>query len=242
MSFTPTPRTKIALDNNKLTLSAPSTAPNARASLTWMLVKNAPRIVVWTRDPADMTEKNGNGKIQAELDAPVFASILETINSLIDQPPNTRYKLENKNHTFFGGKRSDEAVVVSEIWVGKDKEGYVYISVTAPTRPVIKFRIQPSMYHTWYNATGEKLEPEAVAKVYVKGYVKILRDIYDHLAITEFVDLQAEKNARNAGQGGGGKQWGNNNNRSGGNGGGYNNNNNDSAPAASVKPDDDLPF
>lgn len=238
MAFTPTPRTKIALDNSKLNLSAPSTEQGKTASLTWGLVKNNPRITVWTRDSQDMTEKNGNGKIQAELDSPILFSIIETLDKLIGEAPGTRYKLENSNFTWFGGKRSDAPAVLTELWVGKDKEGYVYLSLTAPNRPIIKFRIAPSSFHTWYTHSGEKVSPEELCKTYVKGYLNILRGIYNHLAVTDFVDVQAEKAAKQGQGNGGGKQWGNNNQS-----GGYRNSNENSAPKNnSFGGDDDLPF
>lgn len=241
MAFAPTPRTKIALDNNKLNLSAPSTEQGKTATLIWGLVKNNPRITVWTRDSQDMTEKNGNGRIQAELDSPVLLSIIETLEKLIGEAPGTRYKLENKNFTWFGGKRSDAPVVLTELWVGKDKEGFVYLSLTAPNRPIIKFRIAPSSFHTWYTHSGEPVAPEELAKTYAKGYLNILRGIYNHLAVTEFVDVQAEKAAKQ-GQGngnGGGKSWGGNNQ-----GGGYKQSNDNSAPKtnAGFGDEDNLPF
>lgn len=208
MSFSPAPRKKIALDNSKLGLSAPSTAAGKTANLKWSLVNNNPRIIVWTSDPNDMTEKNNNGKIQAELDSPAMASMFGKLRELIDEPAGSRYKLENKNFTFFGGKRSDEPVVVSEIWVGKDAEGFIFISVTAPTRPVIKFRIMPTSFHTWYTQSGEKVAPEALNKFYVKGYIQIMEDIYNNLAIAEFVDIQALKAAKDAARGGGQQRQG----------------------------------
>ena len=221
-----TPRKKIALDNNKLNLSAPSTAQGKTASLIWGFHKNNPRITVWTRDPADETERNNKGKIQAELNLPVLFSLFETIRHAADSAPGWKDKLENKNFTFFGGKRSETAVVTTEIWCGKDAEGFVYISVTAPNRPIIKFRIQPDDFHTWYESNGEKASAERIAKTYVKGYIRILEDIYSHISITEYVDRAAEMAAKN-GQGGGfnrGGQGGNNNQGGGfnrGSGGGY---------------------
>lgn len=209
-----TPRKKIALDNNKLNLSAPSSGGGGKtASLIWGFHKNNPRITVWTRDPQDETEKNGKGKIQAELDLPVLLSMLNVLRAAIMEEPGYKAKLENKNFTFFGGKRSDAPMVLTEIWVGKDSEGFVFISVTAPGRPVIKFRIQPSDFHTWYSANGEKITPEKLATTYVAGYLDIVQGIYNHLSVTEYVDRAAEQAARQAGGGF---------NRGGGGGGGFN--------------------
>lgn len=237
--FTPTPRKKLAIDNGKLILNAPSTAEGKTASLIWGLFKNNPRIAVWTRDPQDETERNNRGKIQAELDLPVLFSLLENLKLAIDAEAGWKVKLENKNYTYYGGKRSEQPQVLTEIWCGKDKEGFVYLSVTAPNRPIIKFRIQPSDFHTWYEATGEKASPEKIAKTYTKGYIRILEDLYTHLAITEFVDIAAERAAAAEKKNGGG--WNNNRGGNGGgnSGGGYQKQqSNDSGFGG----DDDLPF
>jgi hypothetical protein len=233
--FTGTPRKKIALDNGKFNLSAPSTAEGKTASLTWGLHKNNPRIIVWTRDPQDMTEKNGNGKIQAELDMPVMLSLIESLELAIIKEPGWRAKLENKNYTYFGGKRSDAPVVLTEIWVGKDKEGYVFLSVTAPNRPTIKFKVAPSSFHHWFNSDGSQYTPQQISEIYAKGYAQMLRHVYLNLAVTEFVDVQAEKQQKQGGQGGG---WNNNRNQNNAGGGGWN-----KQPAqTSSDQDDDLPF
>lgn len=87
------PRKKIALDNRKLSLFAPCpSAPGKTASLSWRLVSNNPRITVYTNDPADMTEKNGNGLIAAALDAPVFFMLMRLMYKIIDAPNGTEEK------------------------------------------------------------------------------------------------------------------------------------------------------
>lgn len=199
------PRKKIALDNRKLSLFAPCpSAAGKVSSLSWRLVSNNPRICVYTNDPADMTEKNGNGLIAAALDAPVFFMLMKMIGKVIDAAPGHREKIENKNFIFPGGKRSEKPVVVSEIIVGKDEEGVVFLSVVAydKSRPRIKFDLLPNEFHALYHKSGEQFTKAEASALYAQGYLKCLEGLMTHLLVTEWVEPERKDNDRQGGRGG----------------------------------------
>ena len=203
------PRKKIALDNRKLSLFAPCpSAAGKIASLAWRLVSNNPRITVYTNDPADMTEKNSNGLIAAALDAPVFFLLMKLIYKIIDSPNGTKEKIENKNYIFPGGKRSDKPVIVSEIIVGKDDDGVVFLSVVAydKTRPRIKFELVPSEFHSLYHQNGQQFTKAEASELYARGYVQCLEGLMTHLLVTEWVEPEKKENNRGAQNRGGGNQ------------------------------------
>lgn len=208
MAFTNLPpRKKIALDNRKLNLSVPCpSAPGKFSSLSWRLVANNPRICVYTNDPADMTEKNGNGLIAAALDAPVFFMLVNMLYKVIDAAPGHREKIENKNYIFPGGKRSEKPVVVSEIIIGKDDEGVVFISVVAydKSRPRIKFDMLPNEFHNFYHKNGEQFTKAEASALYAKGYVECLKGLMTHLLVTEWTEPERKDNDRQGGNRGGG--------------------------------------
>lgn len=231
MSFTPTPRKKIALDNIKLRLTAKSPVnEKSNASMLFGLVSNNPRITVYTG-----SEDEKDRSIQANLDTPTMFAYLELLELLITAEPNTKYKVENKNFIFPGGKRSEAPVVVSELICGKDGNGVIWTSVVANGKPTIKFVFRPSTFHTLFNGDGSQLAPSKVSELYVRGFVHILRSLYAHLSVTEYV-VPEPKGA------GGGKSYGGNN------GGGYNksygNNsgNNGGGRSSDTSMDDDIPF
>lgn len=205
------PRKKIALDNRKLSLFAPCpSAPGKTASLSWRLVSNNPRITVYTNDPADMTEKNGNGLIAAALDAPIFFMLMRLMYNIIDAAPGTKEKIENKNFIFPGGKRSEKPVVVSEIIVGKDDDGVVFISVVAydKQRPRIKFELLPSEFHSLYHQNGQQFTKGEASALYARGYIQCLEGLMSHLLVTEWVEPEKKDNGNN--RNGGGNRGGNN--------------------------------
>lgn len=216
MAFTNLPpRKKIALDNRKLALSAPCpSAPGKFATLSWRLVSNNPRISVYTNDPADMTEKNGNGLIAAAMDAPVFFALMRLMYKIIDGPNGVKEKIENKNYIFPGGKRSEKPVVVSEIIVGKDDEGVVFISVVAydKSRPRIKFELLPNEFHCLYHQNGQQFTKAEASEIYARGYMQCVEGLMTHLLVTEWVE--PEKKENNGNNRGGNRNGGNNSQRS----------------------------
>lgn len=195
MTFQPAPRKKIALDNSKLKLSAKCpTASDKNSELTWGFHNNNPRIVVYTNDPSEQgAERSNFGRIVANLDIPIAFVLFTKLEEAINAEPGFKDKIENKNYTFFGGKRSDAPVVTSEVWFGKDKEGVIWLSVTAKDRPVIKFPIAPSDYHNFYHGDGTPYSKGEASQACAKGYIGFLKMLYANVATSEFVDLLAER-------------------------------------------------
>lgn len=229
-------RVKNALDNRKLNLSAPTPGvQGAKASLIWGLYANNPRLTVYTNDPNDSGEQNGYGKISANLDGPTFFAFLELLKVAANAPGEFKDKVENKNFIFPGGKRSERPVVVSELWAGKDKDGIVWISVTARDRPKIKFPILSPDFHQFIHGDGTPYEPAETSKLFALGYINLLDKMMAHLMVTLWVepekkDFGGDRGGNRGGGGGGGYNRGGGGGSGGGGGGG------------SSGGDDDIPF
>lgn len=222
--FIPPQRKKTSLDNKKLNLSTKCPSADGKiSSLIWGIVNNNPRITVFTNDPNDTKD---NGRISANLDLPVFFMFLEKFEECIASNVEVKYKLENSNYTFIGGKRSEKPVVVSELWFGKDKDGIMWISVMAANRPKIKFPFILSDFHHLQNADGTPVSASEVSMGVAKAYVNILRNMMLTLACDNYYEAPPR----------------NNDNRRGGNGGGYNRNNSSEPSGGSNNLDDDIPF
>lgn len=205
--FTPPARKKNGLDNKKLNLSAPCpTAPGKTSALIWGVYASNPRITVYTGDPEDSSERTGYGRIAASLDAPTFEVFLNMLKEAVDSTVEYKNKIENLNYTWFGGKRSENPVVVSSLWVGKDKDGLVWISVTAENRPLIKFIINNPEYHNLFHGDGVPFTKAEASTIYGKAYVKLLSGMMTHLLVSDYVEPEPKK--PNAGSGGYQKQGG----------------------------------
>lgn len=237
--FKPTPRKKNPLDNKKLNLGAKN-QDGKYASLIWGLFSNNPRITVYTNVDSD---KDVNyGKISANLDTPAFFSFLNLLREAIEFTPATpgveefKASLENKNFIFPGGKRSDKPVLQSELFVGKDKEGVVWMGVMAKDRPRIKFVFQLSDFHALKHGTGEYYSKAEASVVAADAYWNLLTEMLGNMQVTHW----QEPEDKQQGQGGGQRQGGGGYNRGGG-GGSYQQRESN-APAAVDEVADDLPF
>lgn len=232
--FRPAPRKLNALDNKKLRMSAPN-KKGKMASLAWMLVKNNPRLVVYTNDPDD--QNNDYGKISANLDAPTFFAFLALLKDAIDAPGQFGEKIENKNFTWGGGKRSDEPVVVNSLIVGKDEDGTIWVCVSAPRRPQLKFPFTSPDFHHFIHRDGSPYTAAEISKIYATAYHSMLSLLAGNLLVTEWVPPDPPKDQNN--RGGGGGQGGGGYNRGGGQGGGGG-----GRPAAPPKDDieEDMPW
>jgi hypothetical protein len=235
-------RKKNALDNTKLKMSAPTPGHQGKyANLVWGLYSNNPRITVYTGDPNDAGEQNGWGKISANLDAPIFFAFLKMLHDVIDAPPDTKNKIENKNFIFPGGKRSEKPVVTSELWVGKDKDGIIWISVSARDRPKIKFNFNKSDFHEFYHGNGEPYTPAESSAVYARGYITLLEGLMTTMLDNHWVEPPPRDPPGGGGQrGGGGGYGGGGGQRSGG--GGYGGGSGGGGGGSTSGGDDDIPF
>ena len=149
---------------------------------------------------------------------------------MADSDPNTSpVKIENRGYTYISNKRSENTVLLSELWVGKDVEGKVWMSVTSEGRPKVKFTFGLSDYHSFTHANGNSFTASELSSVMAKAYTKLLRMMYAQMLVTNYVDINAlaEQRKRDAANGQG-KPGGYNNNSNGYNnnrgnsGGGYN--------------------
>jgi hypothetical protein len=229
-------KVKTAFNNSKLTLSAPCpTAKGKYSTLGFDFANNNPAIVVRTNDPADTTPANGYGTISAKLDSLAFYVFLENLKAAIASEGEIKIKCENYNHDYVDGQRSQEIKHLTDLWVGKDKEGCPYISVLSKKedRPVIKFTFGPSdgRWHKYFNADGTPFTKAQLAKRYADAFVALLTHVTANIMVSAYVAPVPRKPY--GGQQGGGNRPAYNNNRPGGNS--Y------SKPAADVV-EEDLPF
>lgn len=231
-------RKKNAFNNSKLTLSAPCpTAKGKYSTLGFEFHNNNPAIVVRTNDPGDMTPARSYGRIMANMDIPAFYAFITNLEEAIRSEGEFKKKCENYNYDYASGQRSENVTHISDLWVGKDKEGCVYISVLSKKddRAVIKFTMGPSdgRWHKYFHGDGTQFTKSDMSTLYSKAWLMILKEVTGNLIVQEYIAPVPRKPF--GGQQGGRPQY---NNRSD-NGGGYNK----PAPSADASiSEDDLPF
>lgn len=220
-----TPRKKIALDNPKLKLSAVN-CDNKKATLAVGFVSNNPRLVVYTNVVADATERNKGGQILASLDSQAFEVFLGMIEQALRSKEAMTTCFETKNYIFPKGQRSEKPVTQAIVYVGREEDGEIWISVCSfdKERPRIKFPFAPATdnkgepFFIYKHKDGSPFSKAEVSALYARAWVALIRDLVGQLHVTEY--KEPEPRDQNGGGGRGG--WGGGNN----NGGGNRNNNN----------------
>jgi hypothetical protein len=184
-NFQAPPRAKNALDEYKLRLSCPPVQGAQKpGSFAISLVANNPRFDVYTNVPND---KN-NGNIRAAMDMPTFYMVLAAMEDALTLEDSQVLKIQNLNHTFFEGKRSDQPKLVSTTCVGRDKEGCLFIAVVAKDRPYLKFNLLPTNYHVMLGVDGNPLDKRQASNYFMRGYAGMLKNMMAAVAVKEYVE------------------------------------------------------
>ena len=250
-NFTPPPRVKNAFDIAKLRLTGPANAQGQKPSLQLMLVKNMPRFLIWTNDPAEKDDpKKGYGKINANLDPVALVGFWQTVRHVIDHVGPTKMAIANKGYKYFGKERSETPLVLNHLIVGKNDDGVIYMMVSEKGRPQIQFDFVMPEWHQLLDGAGNPVPKAVESKIVANGWIELM----DKLMVVMMADNYEEPPPRD--QNGGGRQGGGGyggGQRQGGGGGGYNNRGNGGgnqggygggAPSGggSVDTGEDIPF
>ena len=226
---------KNAFNNPKLKLAAPNPNKNVTvwSTLGFDFYQNNPRLVMDTKDPSLSGKENGYGRLTAALDLPAFMIFLEHLETCIRSKEAIEFKIENFNHEYVDGRRSAEITHLTDLRVGRDAQGQIYVMVTSAKGapwPEIKFVFGPAdnRYNKFGKADGTPMSRAEVSVVAAKGYLRLLNGLIPAIANTHYYEAPPNPNWKP----GGNKQYG-------GGGGGYNRNgggNYNRAPAAPAAP------
>lgn len=187
------PKIKHALNNSKLSLSAPCPGVKGKyAQLSWDLYMNNPRIVVRTNDPSEANPSKNYGRIQAAMSIPGLFALIELMKNAIASTEEWKEKIENSSHPYVDGKRSMEVKPDTDVWVGKDRDGCVYISVISKKedRPIIKFVFGPpdQRYEKYFHSNGNPFTRSEVSALYANAYVHMLQHLFGNVIVSSYVD------------------------------------------------------
>ena len=206
-------REKNVLDNRHLTLSTPCPSAKGKwSSMAWGMRKNKVACIVYTNDPED--SRNDNGRIQVELKPATFFSFIYKLGQVATGPADVKFRLGVSDFIFPGGKRSERPVEIADLWVGKDKDGVVWVSLTAKDRPRIKFNLIDEQFEHWYHGDGEKFTKAEASELSAKGYIKALEELVPLVLAINY--KHPEPKGQQGGGYGGGQQGGGRREESGG--------------------------
>jgi len=201
-------RQKTILEDRKLTMYSRNAA-GGRASLKWAVINGNPRITVWTGVEGD---KDG-GKAEAKMDLKVFMGFISMLEDVIAAPAGE----VAGGYIEMGFPRDGKVTITSDLHVGRDKEGVIFISVVARNgNAAVQFPFVSEDYHKFFHRGGESYSKAETSVALAKGYVKLLTNLVP--LICKETWKEPDNNGKQGGKGGGG--YGGNRGGGGGNYGG----------------------
>lgn len=231
-------RKRHALNVGKISLSAPNPqVKGVYATLKWDVFQNNPRIIVDTRDPNLLSKENNFGKITAAMSTTDFYTVIELIKRAVRSTTEDKWKIECLGHDWVNGVKNTEITPTASVWVGRDAEGHVFISVINEAKknfPIIKFIFGATdqRYTRLFNGDGSPMTKAQLSQLYALAVANFLTEIVANILDTHYFE-QPPGNWGNKGGGGGYNRGGGGG--YGGGGGGR------PAPAPEIS-DNDLPF
>lgn len=210
------------------------------ATLTWSYGNNNnPKINVYT----GLDEDRDKGAISAGFDNLQFTALITMLEDAIlfkptEQNPEFMISTEYKTPR----KGTSDAFRAALTKVGKNKDGVIWIMVSASGREDIVFYFTNGKYYDFLNKAGERESDAVISVRMARAYVKLLNNILMIMMMTKF-NPEAGQKKQDGQQGGYQKnQGGGNNYQQKQN---YSNNNNTQskpAPAPTSEYEDDIPF
>lgn len=216
-------RKKHALDNYGFNLSVPVNGEQGKYSnLSWEISRNSLGIRVYTGYSADITGRQ-RGQIRATLSGIAFYGFLELLKQALSEKGEWKGKIEYTDFHFMnGGKRSNAAELISAVYVGRDEDGTIWISVIDAMnkdRPRIKFPFGAGRQYNFKHADGSDYTRADITQLFARAYYNFLSTAGSYVMVREYEEPKPRQNSG----GGGGNNYNNNNrqnNNSGGGGGG----------------------
>lgn len=222
-------RKKNALNNYALNLSVP--VPNEQgkfSNLSWDISRNNLTFKVYTGFSSDQSNKNG--LIQARLDGSAFFGFMELIKTAVKKQEEWKGRIDYTDFTFFGGKRSDRPQHITSVYVGRDSDGAIWLSVVDAInkdRPRVKFFFGASRQYNFKHGDGSDYSNAETSQLFANAFYNMLSSVGASVMVSEYIEPKPRNN--NGGQGGGY----NNNNRQ---------NNDNNSGGGSNNYEDDIPF
>lgn len=236
---------RTALNVTKLGMPAfnPANKGGPPALLRVDVWQNNPRLVLDTKDPNLAGPENRFGRIEAAMTTADLFALTYMLRQFAMPGEADKKMFMSLGHARVNGEKAKEITSQAAVWVGRDAEGHVFLSVINETNdrfPKIKLILGPNdaRYSKWHNSDGSPMSKVDMSRLYAHAWSRMIEQLVPCVLDTHYeipVPPQGGYNNR-GGNGGGGY-----NNR-GGNSGGNRPNNNGGAPPKDEVMDDDLPF
>jgi hypothetical protein len=127
-----------------------------------------PRITVYTG------QTGPESVISFPADVPTMVMVLTYMKDIAKAPPGAKVIIESLTLVYQDNKPTQEKKVVSTLYVGKSKDGLVYLSVITEGKPKLIFTIKSSPFHTFRDGDKNVLDGAKVSETMAIGIADIM--------------------------------------------------------------------
>lgn len=173
-----TPQKTLIQEMNRYGMFTPAPGVEGKRSrLAWGVLYDNPRITVFTNIPNDK-----NGVISAPMNPEIFFTLLDSIEKVALGENNNKGYIECYTAPKTdNGRQSNERILLSQVWYGKDENGIVWICLIAADRPKIKFEFKISDFHKIFKGDGTQLTESEGSVLECIAKTRGLRAAYQQL-------------------------------------------------------------
>lgn len=164
------------LDFTRLQLFTPvPNVQNVRSKLSFGFRDGNPRITVFTNDPNDTVQR---GIIYAGMSPETFEIFTLLFDTVIRSKEEIKQVVECYTQRYEDNKPTGERILNSQVWIGRDADGLIWLSVTAKGRPQIRFTFQVSEWHKLLKGDGTQFTEAEGSRLAAMAHLNLLRQVY----------------------------------------------------------------
>lgn len=144
---------------------------NRKPRLVFGFRDGNPRITVYTGTPGI------EGMISFPSDAATMVTILNYIKDIAKSEPGTKMSFDSLTSVYENNKLTKEKKVLSTLYIGKSKEGLIYLSLISEGRPKLVFTIKSSPYHAFRDAEKNTISDAKISEMMAIGIADAVLNI-----------------------------------------------------------------
>ena len=152
-----------------------------------------PRITVYTGNTG------AESIISFPADIPHMVTIMNYIKDIAVAEPGKKISVESKTSVYENNKPTTEKKVVSTLYIGKSKEGLVYLSVISENKPKYIFTIKTSPYHTFRDNEKNPIPESMISQRMAIGIADLMLNTISNILV-QYTNDEYKTGARKLGQ------------------------------------------
>lgn len=148
------------------------------------------RMIVSLRDgnPRLVVSTGTGTGVESMITFPSDMATMTTIFSMLkdialNKEPGHKEIVESLTNVYVNDKPTKDKRVVSTLYVGKSKEGVMYLSVVAESRPKLVFKFIPSNYHIFKDGSGNKIPDSVISTRLAVAFADTMLDAVANIMI-----------------------------------------------------------